>query len=147
VHPEDLHGWVDAVHAGLHQRRLVVHEHRLVDREGLTRFVLLVARGLPGPDGLPCRVDGVVLSLDEDALPSASEDGLDPVLPTMTALGLSAVAARALLSVCGPPPVAGTSQRLQVVGADGVGTPDGGDPWADVSAALFPDEPGLPAAG
>jgi hypothetical protein len=41
---EDLYGCVDALHAGLLDNRLIVHEHRLVDRRGLIRPVVLIAR-------------------------------------------------------------------------------------------------------
>jgi hypothetical protein len=148
VHPRDLHSWVDAMHAGMQQRQLVLHQHRLVDGQGQTRPVLLVALPFHGPDGLTIRVDGILLPLDdEDGLLPSPDDAPELVLLAMNTLGLSQVAARALLRCCGPARLGGARQRLQVVSDDGSSTADGGDLRADVAAALFPRDSLVPAAG
>lgn len=140
VHPHDLHDWVDAMHAGMQLHQLVVHEHRVVDRSGRSRPVLLVAYPAYGADGPVTRVDGLMLPLDEEDA-SGADEAPELVLLVTSTFDLGQVAARTLLRRCAPVPAGWGRHRLQVVGEDGLAeTPSGSLPQ-DVAATLFPQTP------
>jgi len=61
-HPGDLHGYVDALHAGMVHDRLIVHEHRLVAADGRVQPVLLVARPVQDTLGTTRTLHGFYLS-------------------------------------------------------------------------------------
>ena len=63
-HPDDLHGCVDALHAGMVTGRLVVHEHRLVDADGKMRPVVMVARSVNDGPGRVRQLHGFLLPTD-----------------------------------------------------------------------------------
>ncbi len=139
VHRHDLHGWVDAMHAGMQRHRLVVHEHRIVDRAGLTRPVLLLARPASASGGPVSRVDGIVLPLDEEDQSTLDGDvAPELILLVMSVFGLSQAAGRVLIRHCDPVPSEWGRHRLQVVGEDGVAGQPGGSLLEDVTATLFP---------
>ena len=60
-HPDDLHGCIDALHAGMLANRLVVHEHRLVDTAGRVRQALMVARPVCDRAGVVKQLCGFLL--------------------------------------------------------------------------------------
>ena len=74
-HPDDLHGCVDALHAGMLADRLIVHEHRVVDVHGAVSPVVMVARGSRDGGGRVRTLYGFLLPLG--AAPD-SRDAPDP---------------------------------------------------------------------
>src|SRR4051794_39974502 len=65
-HPDDFHGCVDALHAGLLTARLIVHEHRVVDRHQQIRPALMIARGTESERGRAAVLWGLLLPTDGD---------------------------------------------------------------------------------
>lgn len=103
-HPDDLHDYVDALHAGLQLDRLVVHEHRVVDTRGAVRSAVLVARPTQDGPGPARQLSGFLLATDTGSHPAADLPGrrgaatLVPVL--VHAFGVSAETASVLLAAC-----------------------------------------------
>lgn len=97
-HPDDLYECVDALHAGLLTRRLIVHEHRVVDTAGQVRPVVMVARERRSEDGAVRTVHGMLLPTDGEP---GTADGSDAAL-VATAFGVSGAAARVLAAAALP---------------------------------------------
>jgi hypothetical protein len=100
-HPDDLHGCVDALHAGMLADRLIVHEHRVVDVRGAVSPVVMVARGSKDVRGHVRTLHGFLLPLgplpDRAAQPPPAPGSLALVRAVRTAFGVSEGAAAALL--------------------------------------------------
>jgi hypothetical protein len=105
-HPDDFHGCVDAVHAGLLTTRLIVHEHRIVDRHQQARPALMIARGTPGERGPAAVLCGFLLPTDQDGAaggPGRLAAGMAALVPfVMSMFALSEPAARVLLACADP---------------------------------------------
>jgi hypothetical protein len=103
-HREDLYGCVDALHAGMVQNRLVVHEHRLVDVTGQTRTVVMICRPVNDSQGRTRNLRGFLLPTDvQHAGGAGSARAAEPLLPAlMAAFDLSEAAARVLCSARRP---------------------------------------------
>lgn len=67
-HRDDLHGCVDALHAGMVGDRVVVHEHRVVDLAGAVVPVVMVARASRGERGEVSHVRGFLVPTGPGAL-------------------------------------------------------------------------------
>jgi hypothetical protein len=100
-HPDDLPGFVDALHAGMLADRLIVHEHRVLDVHGRVQPVVMVGRGVKDEHGRVQTLYGFVLPLGRSADPdagSAPAAGRDALLQALrAAFGVSAPAADVLL--------------------------------------------------
>jgi hypothetical protein len=98
-HPDDLYGCVDALHAGMLESRLVVHEHRLVDAYGLVREVVMVCRAVRDDQGRTRNLRGFLLPTDAEARPDAGgRSGQASLVPVLSsAFDVSERAARVLL--------------------------------------------------
>jgi hypothetical protein len=114
-HPEDLHGCVDAVHAGMLADRLIVHEHRLIDARGQIQPVVLIARPVKDARGRISDLCGFLLPTNAN-LPPASDPtsvrggaALIPLL--MNAFQLSSAAAQMLLAARRPLTARRTEQQ------------------------------------
>ena len=130
-HPDDLHGCVDALHAGLLADRLVVHEHRLLDVRGRVRPVVMIARGCRDQRGRVQSVHGFLLALDAPATP-APDDVAEAAAVALTGalrrtFGVGDAAARVLLAARHVPGSSGrgaattdgsTGRRSQLSGGD-----------------------------
>jgi hypothetical protein len=105
-HPEDLHGCVDAVHAGMLAGRLIVHEHRLVDARGQVQPVVLIARPVKDARGRVSDLCGFLLPTTTSLGPASdptSLRGAASLIPLlMDAFQVSAAAARVLLAARRP---------------------------------------------
>lgn len=103
-HREDLYGCLDALHAGMVQDRLVVHEHRLVDAGGQIRTVVMICRPVNDSQGRTRNLRGFLLPTDVPPAPGpGSARGAEALLPVlMTAFDLSEPAARVLYSARRP---------------------------------------------
>lgn len=103
-HPEDLYGCVDALHAGMQTRRLIVHEHRVVDTRRRSRPAVMVARPVGDPGQPATQLWGLLLPTD--TIPDGTATGqatTAPLVPVlMNAFGLSRPAARVLLAARRP---------------------------------------------
>jgi hypothetical protein len=101
-HPDDLHGCVDALHAGMLMDRLVVHEHRLLDLQGEERRVVMIARGRRDADGRVQTLHGFLLRVGCPELPpldgAPGRSAAALVGAIRTTFGVSEAAARVLLS-------------------------------------------------
>jgi len=97
-HPDDLHGCVDALHAGIEQDRLVVQEHRLVAADGTVRPVLVICRPVGDGTGSTRVLRGFLLptSCDRES-PHPTASG--PTLMLMSFFAVSQPAAE-LLAAC-----------------------------------------------
>jgi hypothetical protein len=105
-HPEDLYGCVDALHAGMLEKRLVVHEHRLVDAQRQPRAVVMVCRPVSDCEGRTRSLRGFLLPSDP-AFERARGLGLSAGQAPLTQLlgsvfEVSEGAARALLAARRP---------------------------------------------
>ena len=103
-HPEDLYGYVDALHAGMVLDRLIVHEHRLVGANGRVRPVVTIARPVREGDGRVQQLRGLLLAAFPLPPATAGTSGvtvaLVPVL--MHAFGVGEPAAQVLLAARRP---------------------------------------------
>lgn len=101
-HRDDLYGCVDALHAGMVDDRLIVHEHRLVDAQGQTRTVVMIARPVGDGQGRVRNIRGFLLPVDpaqeRDAGSSVRRGGVPLVRVLVDAFGVSEPAARVMLS-------------------------------------------------
>lgn len=111
-HPDDFHGCVDALHAGLLTARLIVHEHRVVDRHQQIRPALMIARGTESERGRAAVLWGLLLPTDGDGAAEGSgrlKAGMAALVPfVMSMFALTEPAARVLLA-CSDPRTAPTS--------------------------------------
>jgi len=113
-HPDDLYACVDALHAGMVEDRLIVHEHRLVDARGEIRPVVLIGRPVRDGRGRVRHLRGFLLPADVQtgtggSTPLLGAGSLTPVL--MTAFGVSRPAARAVLRARRPLTARRTTQH------------------------------------
>jgi hypothetical protein len=105
-HADDLHGCVDALHAGMLANRLIVHEHRIVDSAGGVRPVLMIARAVMDDEGRGRQLCGFLLPTN--ANPNCPDDptrlrGAAPLIPVLVrAFGVSKPAAHVLLAARRP---------------------------------------------
>jgi hypothetical protein len=106
AHPEDLHGCVDAVHAGMLAGRLIVHEHRLIDVRGQVQPVVLIARPVKDARGRVRDLCGFLLptntSLGPANDPTSLRGGASLIPLLMDAFQVSAAAALVLLAARRP---------------------------------------------
>jgi hypothetical protein len=101
-HPEDLHGCVDAIHAGMLAGRLIVHEHRLFDARGQVQPVVLIARPVKDALGRVWDLCGFLLptnsNLGPASDPTCGRGGASLIPLLMDAFQISAAAAQVLLA-------------------------------------------------
>jgi hypothetical protein len=100
-HPDDLPGFVDALHAGMLADRLIVHEHRVLDVHGRVQPVVVVGRGVKDEHGRVQMLYGFVLPLGRSADPEAASTPAHSrgalLQAVRTAFGVSEPAADVLL--------------------------------------------------
>jgi hypothetical protein len=100
-HPDDLHGCVDALHAGMLANRLIVHEHRVVDVRGAVSPVVMVARGSRDDQGCVRALYGFLLPLsavpDTTDAPAPERGSVALVRAVRTAFDVDEEAAAVLL--------------------------------------------------
>jgi hypothetical protein len=105
-HADDLHGCVDAVHAGMLANRLIVHEHRILNTGGEVRPVVMIARPVTAGQGRDRQLCGFLLPTN--ASPNPADDptrlrGSAPLIPVlMRAFGVSKPTAHVLLAARRP---------------------------------------------
>ena len=135
-HPDDLHGCVDALHAGMLEDQLVVHEHRVLDLRGDERPVLMLARGRRDSAGRVQTLHGFLLAVecaDEPALNGAPGRSATALLEAVgSTFAVSEAAARVLLSCRRPETPARSASRAAVV--------RGGQLRRSMADAMFPLE-------
>jgi len=140
-HHEDLYGCVDALHAGMVQNRLVVHEHRLVDAARQVREVVMVCRPVNDGQGRTRNLRGFLLPTDPESVDqlgsSGGEAGLIPVL--MDAFGVSEAAARVLCSARRPLTTRRSHQQREFAQRYAASTPTS-DLRRTLEDSLFPLE-------
>lgn len=97
-HPEDLYGYVDALHAGMVLDRLIVHEHRVISADGHVRPVVAIARRVADGEGRVQQLRGFLLATPRPATTAPGPPGpLVPLVPVlMHAFGVGEPAARVL---------------------------------------------------
>jgi hypothetical protein len=142
-HPEDLHGCVDAVHAGMLAGRLIVHEHRLIDARGQVQPVVLIARPVKDAQGRVRDLCGFLLPTNTTLGPAGdptSLRGSASLIPLlMDAFQVSAAAAQVLLAARRPLTARRTPQQRALAGAY-TGTDHGSDLRRTLEDSMFPLE-------
>ena len=135
-HPDDLHGCVDALHAGMLRDQLVVHEHRVLDLQGEERPVVMVARGRRDATGRVQTLHGFLLAVecsDEPALDGAPGRSAAALVEAVrTTFAVSEAAAGVLLSCRRPDGPARPASRAPVE--------RGGQLRRSMADAMFPLE-------
>jgi hypothetical protein len=98
-HPEDLHECVDALQVGMLTKRLIVHEHRLVDAQRQVRPVVMIARAVTDDRGHTRNLRGFLLPVDGKlADEHTAHRGAAPLVPVlMKAFQVSEAAAQVML--------------------------------------------------
>jgi hypothetical protein len=141
THRDDLHGCVDALHAGMVSDRLVVHEHRLLTAKGEVRPAVLIARPV-NREGTTGQMHGFLLPTSDNG---AADDAttavyVDPILPSlMEAFRIGEPAARVLLAARCPLTLRRTPEQQAL--ARGYADPSPGrDLRRTLEAGMFPLE-------
>jgi hypothetical protein len=142
-HPEDLHGCVDAVHAGMLAGRLIVHEHRLIDARGQVQPVVMIARPVKDARGRVRDLSGFLLptntNLGPASDPTCGRGGASLIPLLMDAFQVSAAAARVLLAARRPLTARRTPQQ-QALARAYTGTDHGSNLRRTFEDGMFPLE-------
>jgi hypothetical protein len=138
-HPEDLHGCVDALQVGMLAKRLIVHEHRIVDAQRQVRPVVMIARAVTDGQGHTRNVRGFLLPVDSElAGERPSHSGAAPLVPVlMDAFQVSEAAARVMIG-CRRPLTARRSWQQQDFAQQYRLSGAGGDLRQVLEESMFP---------